>query len=318
MKDFVIRNRKTLTVVVIVIVMAIVLAGVGGVLLWNACKTTPIDLQYDATKLDRKDNEVGSVQIHIRGNYRDYLFKEDRLELKVDSFDGLENIHTGEETNYVYYPEYHQGYIQMDVRNAAGGNSETVVLFFDDEFENIILQRRGDVRYVGSVSGQSSVQECVAYFEKASEEIDFLVSTVVDMKLDTVELNKNGEVIREKQLHITGYYKNYLFKDDPIYLEIEPFGDFTICNTAVGAELELIEMQQHNVVWGIIHFTTLTSPAKEGGFWLLFTEEFDRFMLINNNKENCYVGSVSGKYTTYEIVEYFNTFWVTGITPPEA
>ena len=301
------RYKKTIVVVALTVAVLVAV----GVLLWNASKTTPIDLQYNATKLDENGEEADVMQIHIQGNYRDYLFREDRLELTVSSFDGLDNIRMKKGSNYVYFSDY--GCVLLETQNS----SEPLILLFDKEFDKLIFLRDGEVRYVGSVSGKHTVQECVAFFGDISDQVDYATSTLVDLRLDTVRLNKDGEKLGEQQLHITGYYRDYLLKDDPIYLEIEPFEEFVLCQTAPNAEMELIEMPQHNVVWGIIHFTTLTGSVREGGFWLLFTEEFDRFMLINNDQESCYVGSVSGNHTTYEIVEYFNGFWVTGINPPE-
>lgn len=310
MKEFIMRHRKILMLATIIF-GALVIMAVGGVLFWNAGKTTTIDLQYNATKLDGNSEEAGVMQMHIQGNYRDYLFREDQLELTVSSFDGLDNIRMKKGSNYVYFSDY--GCVLLDTQNSL----EPLILLFDKEFDKLIFLRDGEVRYVGSVSGEYTVQECVSFFGDISDQVDYATSTLVDLRLDTVRLNKNGEKLGEQQFHITGYYRDYLLKDDPIYLEIEPFEEFVLCKTAPNAEMELIEMPQHNVVWGIIHFTTLSGSVKEGGFWLLFTEEFDRFMLINNDQESCYVGSVSGNYTTYEIVEYFNSFWVTGITLPE-
>ena len=315
MKDFMKRHRKILMLTTIILGVVIIMAAVAGVLLWNASKTTPIDLQYNATKLDGNSEEAGVMQIHIQGKYRDYLFREDQLELTVSSFDGLDNIRMKKGSDYVYRSDY--GCVLLDAQNSKESRSEPLILLFDKEFDKFIFLRRGEVRYVGSASGEYTIQECVSFFGDISDQVDYATSTLVDLRLDTVRLNKNGEKLGEQQFHITGYYRDYLLKDDPIYLEIEPFEEFVLCKTAPNAEMELIEMPQHNVVWGIIHFTTLSESVSEGGFWLLFTEEFDRFMLINNDQESCYVGSVSGNHTTYEIVTYFNSFWVTGITPPE-
>ncbi len=59
-------------------------------------KTTPIDITLSAVKYESRQadaNELGIVQIHIHGNLMEYLLRPDELDLKIDDFDHLYDIH---------------------------------------------------------------------------------------------------------------------------------------------------------------------------------------------------------------------------------
>jgi len=56
---------------------------------------TPIDITLDAVKYDSTHgdaNELGTVQIHVHGTLKEYLFRSDELELHIDDFDHLYDI----------------------------------------------------------------------------------------------------------------------------------------------------------------------------------------------------------------------------------
>lgn len=54
-------------------------------------KVTPIDITLTAQKWDGWGNEVGTVEITIKGQLREYLFKPDVLDVDVTSSDGVLN-----------------------------------------------------------------------------------------------------------------------------------------------------------------------------------------------------------------------------------
>lgn len=54
-------------------------------------KTTPIDVTLTAQKWDGWGNEVGTVELTIKGQLREYLFKPDVLDIDVTSSDGVLN-----------------------------------------------------------------------------------------------------------------------------------------------------------------------------------------------------------------------------------
>ena len=63
-------------------------------------KTTPFDITLDAVKLDGSDDtNLGTVQIRIHGNLYEYLLRSDELELHIDDFDHLYDIHPWQTPN---------------------------------------------------------------------------------------------------------------------------------------------------------------------------------------------------------------------------
>ncbi len=55
-------------------------------------KTTPIDIILDTQKRDSAGNELGSMQITLKGNWKEYLFKNNRLTFTIDDFDHLYDL----------------------------------------------------------------------------------------------------------------------------------------------------------------------------------------------------------------------------------
>jgi hypothetical protein len=58
-------------------------------------KTTPIDITLDATKYDgiNSHTALGTVQIHIHGTLKEYLFRDNTLTFTIDDFDHLFDLH---------------------------------------------------------------------------------------------------------------------------------------------------------------------------------------------------------------------------------
>ena len=66
-----------------------------GCCLYFIPKTTPFDITLNATKTGDRNgekNDMGTVQIHVHGTIKEYLFRSDELELHVDDFDHLYDI----------------------------------------------------------------------------------------------------------------------------------------------------------------------------------------------------------------------------------
>lgn len=85
-------NKKIKWIIVGTVCLILIVFGC----LYFIPKTTPIDITLDATKYDstRSDaKELGTVQIHVHGALKEYLFRSDELELNVDNFDHLYDIH---------------------------------------------------------------------------------------------------------------------------------------------------------------------------------------------------------------------------------
>ena len=66
-----------------------------GCCLYFIPKTTPFDITLNATKTGDRNgekNDMGTVQIHVHGTIKEYLFRSDKLELYIDDFDHLYDI----------------------------------------------------------------------------------------------------------------------------------------------------------------------------------------------------------------------------------
>ena len=319
MKKFAIQHKKSLVATAIAVAILLAVGGIVWGLLWNVPKAiTDIDLTLDTVKLDRQENEVGTAQIHITGKYREYVFREGRLELTIDAFDGLENIQTGKKADYVYFQDYGCGYIPFNADYTTRGYTEVLHLYFTDEFDRLIIQRRGDVRYIGSVSGNYTLQECISYFENLENDWDYVKSSQIDIMQNAVEMDKNGKELGKVQFRIEGYYRNYLLGENNLYMECDFPDNGTNFRTANNAALSLMELPAHNIAFGSLLLSRVGINNEIEDLRFRFTDEFDRFIIINEENSLFYVGSVSEKYTAREIVEYFNSFFKTGITLPEA
>ena len=309
---FVGKGKKWLAAATIcaVAVLTVVLTG-----LWVADipETLPINLTFEMNKFEGLDNEVGIVQICIKGTRYDYARKDDRYELVIAPFDCYKNI---ERKEIAYFVSNQRGCISFSAYNTEKECNETLRLHFTDELDRLIIQCRGETYYVGSVNGTYTAQECIAYYQGLLGDEDYAVSYPIDLTVNAVKMNKNGEELGTVQLHINGFYQENLFAKDTVFLEFDDFDRYIYIKTANKTIISFIETQNGKSI------VTLMIGAGEfpgydmAGFNLVFSEEFDRFYLQSHTLEY-YIGSVSGNYTAYEIVEYFNSFWVTGINLPE-
>lgn len=137
--------------------------------------------------------------------------------------------------------------------------------------------------------------------------------TPVDLTLDAIKLDSDGNEIGTEQLQIKGYRYDYLFQKDRMDVTIKPLG------------IRSIDVQTNNSVTGtgVIHscgaiFDPECSRVSLGG-WnsdagymlvsdLYFTEEFDRFGLVcrpYGDDVFSYVMSINGNYKSQELLEYF-------------
>ena len=75
------------------------------VLLVAACfylfpiKNIPLNTTLNAVKLDADGNVIGTEQITIQGSFKEYLFKDRLMELKVTPFDRLKSINIVDRSN---------------------------------------------------------------------------------------------------------------------------------------------------------------------------------------------------------------------------
>lgn len=143
-------------------------------------------------------------------------------------------------------------------------------------------------------------------------------STPIDMTVDAVKMDKSGKEQGTVQLHITGEYREYLFRKPQIELEIDDFGNYKHIQ---GISFDILDLPDHGFDMGSITLGAYQAADNCMCFlYMIFTDDFDRFVICDggsNNTELAYVASISGEYTAGEIVEYINSFYRTGITFPE-
>lgn len=138
--------------------------------------------------------------------------------------------------------------------------------------------------------------------------------TPIDVTLNAVKLDEDGNEIGTAKLHITGRYVNYFILEDQLELSIDPIDGLMHIKTMDKPGLPRSLGNQTGTEYWMHSMSAYDPDANAGAFLDFFcTEEFDRFAirLISGEQGNFwYVTSVSGDYTAQEIIEYFS-----GIVP---
>ena len=316
-----IRNKKVLMAAITTAVMLLIAAGIlAGCSSVDAPETKQIDLAFDVVKMDSRGKEVDTYQVHITGEYLDYQHQEDTIKLDIEDFDSFTNIRMRKENNFAYFEEQQRGCVYFEAERSDRTYTETLRLYFTDNFDRVVLQGRGENSYIGSGSGKYTAQECVSYFEDHGEEWDFVESYNIDMTIDVGRLDDRGYEIEKVPFDISGYYRDYLFKTDVLYLDMEPVKkNLSWIQGAESAPIFWVEKEEYNCT---MMYTLVCGYSSSSNsidvFDFVTTDEFDRFIITWEDEGVFYAGSVSGKYTSREIVEFFNQFVDTGITLPEA
>ncbi len=317
----VILNNKTALIVAIATVFLLLISAV----MFSACspdvpETKKIDLTFDVVKINSRGEELNTLQLHLTGQYLDYQSQEDMLELDIEDFDSFTNIRMRKENNFVYFEEQQRGCMYFESERSDRTYTETLRMYFSENFDRVVLEGRGETLYIGSGSGKYTAQECISYFEDDGEAWDFVESVNIDMTVDAVRVNDRGYEIETIQLDISGYYRDYILKKDSIVLDIYPSKkNLSTLQAPESTPIYWDELEKYNLTF-IQTLVCGYNSATQVSDVLVFmtTDEYDRFIITGRDVGVFYVGSVSGKYTAQEIVAYFNTFTNTGITLPEA
>ena len=88
-------RKKTVIITVSILLAAVLIAAAVYHIPWP----TQIDKTITMAKLDADGNKIGTFDVHITGKQLNYLFKEDRMLLKIDPFDNIEDIQTTESSD---------------------------------------------------------------------------------------------------------------------------------------------------------------------------------------------------------------------------
>ena len=139
-------------------------------------------------------------------------------------------------------------------------------------------------------------------------------SIPIDGTLQMVKLDTDGNELGTFDVHFTGEHLVYLFDEDCILLTIDPFDGMKNIKTTdtVNDEDGRITRfgKEHGLEYCQLILDAGTTYAGRFEFVfirLYFTEEMDRIALAcnSNGQEWTYVASISGQYTTEEIVDHF-------------
>lgn len=165
-------TKKVLIITALCIVAVLIVAA----LLYFVPKVTPIDVTLNAVKLDEAGNELGTVQIHIKGNKLDYLFQESRLDVQIDPFFSKLGFHLPDNHNGAQICANSVEDVQIKYAVFGGwtaSNPEYIAIHFTEEMDYISLIHtcfgegegtRETVYYVASANGKYNTQEVLDFF----------------------------------------------------------------------------------------------------------------------------------------------------------
>lgn len=163
-------KKKLLLIIPAVFLLVVI----GLVIYWNP-PTTPVSYKFDAVKVDFSGKEYGSYTFEITGEYIEPYFEAPRLDLKTNMFDGLWNVDTGNISNTSIFEgspieESLVGeFLTVDsyVFDSSANSFRGGELAFSSDFDRwCYLDDEGKVLYVGSVSGDYTLQELFDYFKR--------------------------------------------------------------------------------------------------------------------------------------------------------
>ena len=140
-------------------------------------------------------------------------------------------------------------------------------------------------------------------------------STPVDLTLNAVKLDENGNEIGTAEIHIKGHKLDDLFRDSRLDVDIEPFDVVENAQLVQGSNGSgsITTFNFTDVPMMELYFTC--NDKQENDFtWLhlTFTEEMDCFVLrlLRDSGNMYYVASSSGNYDTQGVIDYFKDIGV--------
>ena len=139
--------------------------------------------------------------------------------------------------------------------------------------------------------------------------------TKIDKTLTMTKLDTKGNEVGAFELHLTGTKLNYLFQEDRYVIKADEFDNIKhIKNSDSGDNRFGIPFLHFGKEWGKEYSWLYLAGYAHPDVVLMrlyFTQEQDRYALVctgGYREEWSYVGSLSGNYTTQEIVEYYKGF----------
>lgn len=136
--------------------------------------------------------------------------------------------------------------------------------------------------------------------------------TKINVTLNAVTLDENGDEIGTVQIAMQGNKQDYLFQEDRVDLSISPFDNLVNITPSnqdgIAGVVHPIRSGDYSLVYYGASVQTTVNVADAYAFCTLaFSDDLDcwAFRRYENGKETYYVASVSGNYTTKELVAFF-------------
>lgn len=155
-------RRKIFCLIIVSVVMVITLVGF-------IPQTTHFDVTLEAAKLEGNRSVVENVTMHIWGNYNDYLFLTDRVEVSIAPFDDLRSFKlstvNGVEGGIKSVGD--QPYIVVACHGWSASTEEMIFadLAFSKDYDRWLFSNLStNEHYVASASGKYSTDELIDFF----------------------------------------------------------------------------------------------------------------------------------------------------------
>ena len=136
--------------------------------------------------------------------------------------------------------------------------------------------------------------------------------TKINITLNAVKLDENGNEIGTVQIVIQGNKQDYLFQEDRVDLSIEPFDNLVNITPSnqdgIAGVIHPTFVGDYSLVYyGASVQTTVNVTDAYAFCTLAISDDLGRwaFRRSENGKETYYVASVSGNDTTEELIAFF-------------
>lgn len=135
-------------------------------------------------------------------------------------------------------------------------------------------------------------------------------STPVELNLDAVKLDGDGNELGTATISITGNRKDYLLQDDLLNVSISPFDGFPwfkLSEDGISGKKGVIREHYIEDCMQVMCYSTHSSTGDIIFCNLIFSENFEYIALQCEMTEGSvtYVASASGTHSTQEIIQYF-------------
>ena len=158
-----------------ILCIILVIGAITGICLYHIPKKTPINVTLEAIKIDEHGSEIGTVNISIQGNLKEYMSQDACLDVDISPFDGLGNIEP-----IVTLPSKLPGVISYTTPLKFGSviysasldeDKRALIIYFSTDFQYWLICSRspdhnnGMCYYAASTSVSDSLTELKDYFK---------------------------------------------------------------------------------------------------------------------------------------------------------